>query len=286
MTQPVSNRATWSYTDPMTGRVRFCAALLAGLLSNAPAALSAEDGGCRPGGRLAVAGKVASVSQTGTIVLEDGQLVRLSGIAVPAADGPQAAEARAALSALLLGRPVTLDHVGKADRYARLPADVFIGEGDDRIWLQDRLVAEGLARVQSFKHNRACTLALLAREEAARKARLGVWASPDFAVRATDRPELLRPLLDTFQIVEGVVVSTGAAGRTVYLNFGRRWKTDFTGVIATGDLDAFAAAGIFPLKLPRRRVRLRGWLTEHDGPMMELDHPEQIELIDDGDRYD
>jgi endonuclease YncB( thermonuclease family) len=271
----------------MTGRIRFCAALLAGFLSNAPAALSAEAGGCGPpGGRLAEAGGVASLGEGGTLILDDGQAVRLSGIAVPAGDGAEAAKARAALERLSLGRAVALARVGNADRYARLPADVFIGEGDDRIWLQERLVAEGLARVQSFKHNRACTLALLAREDAARKARLGMWASPDFAVRATDRPELLHPWLDSFQIVEGVVLSTGAAGRKVYLNFGRRWKTDFTGVIATGDLDAFAAAGIFPLKLPRQRVRLRGWLTEHDGPMMQLDHPEQIELIDDADRND
>jgi len=270
----------------MTGRLCFRAALLAGFLSLAPAALSAEDGGCRPGGRLAAAGSVASLGGGGTLVLDNGQAVRLLGVAVPAGDGAEAAGARAALQRLVLGRAVALADVGKADRYARLPADVFIGQGDDRIWLQEELVAKGLALVQSFKHNRACTLALLAREEAARKARLGVWGSADFAVRATDRPELLRPLLDTFQIVEGVVVSTGAAGRKVYLNFGRRWKTDFTGVIATGDLDAFAAAGIFPLKLPRRRVRLRGWLTEHDGPMMQLDHPEQIELIDDGDSKD
>jgi endonuclease YncB( thermonuclease family) len=270
----------------MTGRLRFRAALLAGLLSLAPAALSAEEGGCRPPDRLAAAGTVASVSEGGTLIVADGQAVRLLGIAMPAGDGAEAAKARAALEQLALGRAVALARVGKADRYARQPADVFVGEGAERIWLQERLLAEGLARVQSFKHNRACTLALLAREDAARKARLGVWASPDFAVRPTDRPELLRPLLDSFQIVEGVVLSTGAAGRKVYLNFGRRWKTDFTGVIATGDLDAFAAAGIFPLKLPRRRVRLRGWLTEHDGPMMEIDHPEQIELIDDADRND
>ena len=270
----------------MNGCIPYRAALLAGLLVHASAAALAGDGDCRPGEALAAAGRVASLNDDGMIILEDGQAIRLSGVAVPAGGGTYGEKARAALEKLVLGRAVALAHVGTADRYARLPADVFVGHGSDRVWVQEWLIAQGLARVQSVADSGACAGVLLAREDAARGARLGLWASPRFAVRAAGEPETLSRFLDTFQIVEGEVVSTGATGRRVYLNFGRRWKTDFTGVIATKDIDVFAAAGILPLKLPKRRVRLRGWLSEHDGPMMVLDHPEQIELIDDDDRND
>lgn len=270
----------------MNGRFPYRAALLAGLLLHAPVAAPAEAGDCRRDAGLAAAGKVVSLDREGTLVLEDGQAVRLSAVAVPTGSGGHGEKAHAALRELLLGRAVALAHVGRQDRYARLPAQVFVGGRGAAIWVQEWLVDRGLARVRSFRDDRACAAALLAREAVARKARLGLWASPDFAVRAAGAPETLSLLLDTFQIVEGEVVSIGAAGRQVYLNFGRRWKTDFTAVIAARDLDMFAAAGISPLKLPQRRVRLRGWLSRHDGPMMVLDHPEQIELIDNGDRND
>ena len=268
----------------MIGRSLYRGALLAGLLCHIPAMALAKDGDCSSGDKLAAAGTVAALGHGGTLILDDGQVVTLSSIAMPPGDGALGETARAALSAMVLGRPIALAQVGKADRHARLPAHVFVIDGAAPSWVQQQLVAKGLARVQSFKETRACVPALLAAESGARRDRRGVWDSPDFAVRATAEPEVLSRFLDTYQIVEGEVLSTGASGRRVYLNFGRRWKTDFTGVIATRDLDAFADAGIFPLKLPRRRVRLRGWLSEHDGPMMVLDHPQQIELIEDGNK--
>jgi endonuclease YncB( thermonuclease family) len=270
----------------MSGRSHFRSALAAALLVQAPIVALAAEGGCGPGAARAEVGKVASLGEGGMFVLENGQTIRLSGIAVPAGESSYGEQARAALERLLDGRAVALAHVGSPDRYARLPAQVYVGEGGETVWVQERLIAQGLARVQPSENGRACASALLAREDTARKAKLGLWASPHFAVRAADDPEALYRYLDTFQIVEGEVLSTGAAGRRVYLNFGRRWKTDFTGVIAAGDLDRFAAAGILPLKLPDRRVRLRGWILDQDGPMMVLDHPEQIELIDDGDKHE
>lgn len=270
----------------MTDYFRFRATLAVGLLICAPASAPAAPDDCRPGEAHAAAAKVALLGEGGALILEDGQKVILSSVALPAAESSYGERARAVLEKLVLGNDIALAHAGRPDRYGRLPAHVYVGQGDERVWVQERLISRGLARVQSFKDSRVCAGVLLARENAARKARLGLWASPHFAVRSAEEPEALRRFLDTFQIVEGEVVSTGAAGRRVYLNFGRRWKTDFTAVIAAKDLDAFAAAGILPLKLPNRRVRLRGWILEHDGPMMVLDHPEQIELIDDGDKHD
>ena len=64
----------------------------------------------------------------------------------------------------------------RADRHGYLLAQVFVIEGESRLWLQQELLAKGLARVYSFPDNRACLAELLAREREARAKRRGVWA--------------------------------------------------------------------------------------------------------------
>jgi hypothetical protein len=46
------------------------------------------------------------------------------------------------------------------------------------------------------------------------------------------------------------------------------------------DESAFAAAGVEPKKLEARRVRVRGWIEERNGPRIEAARPEQIELTE------
>jgi hypothetical protein len=41
----------------------------------------------------------------------------------------------------------------------------------------------------------------------------------------------------------------------------------------------FSAAGMDPLALKGRRVRIRGWLESRDGPFVELVSPGQIEVL-------
>jgi hypothetical protein len=66
----------------------------------------------------------------------------------------------------------------------------------------------------------------------------------------------------------------------LYLDFGRVWKNDVTATIEGKAKALFAAAGIDPLALKGRRVRIRGWLTSRDGPVVALGSPEQIEVLD------
>jgi hypothetical protein len=42
----------------------------------------------------------------------------------------------------------------------------------------------------------------------------------------------------------------------------------------------FTAAGIEPKKLEGRRLRVRGWIEERNGPRIEAARPEQIEIAD------
>jgi hypothetical protein len=63
------------------------------------------------------------------------------------------------------------------------------------------------------------------------------------------------------------------------MNFGRHWTRDFSVVIPRRLRATFAAAGVEPKRLAGRRVRVRGYIEQRRGPIIEADAPEQIELI-------
>jgi len=251
--------------------VLFCALLLL-----APPALGAGlPGELVDGG----AGRVARVLDGDTLVLADGAVVRLVGIRAPKPppEGPEAARwpeaARDALAALARGRAVRLGYGGRRlDRHGRILAHLF---RDDGVWLQGAMLARGLARVYGFRDNRARLREMLAIEAGARAARRGIWADRAYAVRRAG-PRLA---LDRFSLVEGRVVRAAEVRGRIYLNFGDDWRRDFTVRIAPRDKRLFARAGLDPLALEGRTIRVRGWVKWRDGPMIDATHPEQIELV-------
>ena len=147
------------------------------------------------------------------------------------------------------------------------------------LWLQQELIGQGLARVYSFPDNRACVSELLASEADARAKRLGVWGSPAYRIESADELDRLGRLTQTYQLVEGTVLSVGQGAGRVYLNFARDWRRDFTVSVERKDVGAFTAAGIDLKALAGKRLRVRGWVMWRNGPMIEATHPEQIELL-------
>src|SRR5205807_1589554 len=100
-------------------RCRACLAAIAVLLLDATSAIAA---GCafEPQGE----GRVAAVIDARTFRLDDGREIRLAGIE-PAT--PDKAKAAAALSAIVMGREVTLQGEDDTpDRYGRQPAIAFL----------------------------------------------------------------------------------------------------------------------------------------------------------------
>tara|TARA_A100001037_G_scaffold275659_1_gene274358 strand:+ start:595 stop:819 length:225 start_codon:yes stop_codon:yes gene_type:complete len=63
------------------------------------------------------------------------------------------------------------------------------------------------------------------------------------------------------------------------LNFGENWKTDFTVSIAPRDWRRFIDAGISAADYRGLRIRVRDWLKSRNGPMIDVTHPEQIEIL-------
>ena len=138
------------------------------------------------------------------------------------------------------------------------------------------MLSAGLARVYSFSDNRSRIPDMLSIERKARAMALGIWSNPYYKVRsATETPKFI----DTFQIVEGRIVSAAVVRRRGYLNFGRDWRRDFTISVAPRYRRRFDRAGFAIGAYEGKRVRVRGWLKSFNGPLIEATHPEQIELL-------
>ena len=212
-------------------------------------------------------------SKDGELVLDDGRTVRLAGIEL--AEHGQAF--MPAGTSLVIKR---IPAAPELDRYGRLVAHVFIGGNGAEQWLQADLVGRGLARVSSRVGDAACARALLAREQSARAAKLGLWGEAYYVMGKAEDPAEVLKSRGRFALVEGKVVSVRESGGTIYVNFGRRWSEDFTVTIAKRNERVFAAAGLTPKTLEGRRLRIRGWIEERGGPWVEAVRPEQIEVLE------
>jgi len=223
------------------------------------------------------------VADGDTLTLDDGVIVRLVGIQAPKLPlgrpgfkaWPLADEAKSALEALGLGRRVTLYYGGRrTDRYGRALAHLY---RDDGLWIQGAMLEQGMARVYSFSDNRAAVAAMLEREAAARAGGLGIWRNSFYAVRRADGGAIP---IERFELVEGRVLDVATVRDRTYVNFGADWRDDFTLSLAPRVRRLFEREGFDLESLEGRTVRARGWIKTRNGPMIEITHPEQIEVLD------
>jgi len=205
------------------------------------------------------------------IGLEDGRTIRLAAVTVP----------NAADAALQAGKEIMLKRAGaeETDRYGRLVAHIFVHEHGAERWFQADLLRAGVAHASARIGEAACARVLFAAEQAARDAKLGLWADPYYVMnKAEDAAEILKQR-GRFALIEGKVLSVRESGGTIYVNFGRRWSEDFSVTIAKRNERMFTAAGLEPKKLAGRRVRIRGWVEQRGGPWVDAARPEQIEVL-------
>ncbi|MEQ9557455.1 MAG: thermonuclease family protein [Rhodospirillales bacterium] len=248
------------------------------------AAQAAAQDGMTPGEQA----MVTAVVDGDTVFLDrdivGASQVRLTGIQAPKLplgrvgfqEWPLAREAKAALEDILLNKPVQLFYGGaRMDRHGRLLAHL---TGQDGAWAQGEMLTRGMARVYTFPDNRERAAEMYRLETAARAAGRGIWADPFYAVRAAD-PDALAQDIDTFQIVEGRITDAADVRGVIYLNFGANWRTDFTVRIDRKAARLFKRAGLGPETYRGRHLRVRGWLKNWNGPMIEATHPEQIEVL-------
>ena len=238
---------------------------------------------------VAGTGKVRAITDGRSFILEDGREIRLAAIEVPLApaaaeSGPRAEAglaARAALESMLASQSVELrQNAAGADRYGRTLAMVYVMRDGAQQSAAHEMLARGFARVAAHVGDRPCAEELLAQERGARRAKLGLWSEPYYVIAAAENGAQLAAERGRFTVAEGNVLSVRESTGTIYLNFGRRWSQALTVTISKRDERVFAAAGVEPKKLENRRVRVRGWIEERNGPRIELTRPEQIEIAE------
>jgi endonuclease YncB( thermonuclease family) len=254
------------------------------------AASAHGEGGPPTACRFAAAGtgKVRSVIDGRSFTLEDGREIRLAGIEVPLPPSDESgalagagASARAVLASMLADAEVDLSpSAAAADRYGRIIAFAYVTRDGTRQSAVHEMLRRGFARVSAHVGDRACADELLAQERAARQAKLGLWSEPYYVILGAESMAELAAERGHFTVVEGKVLSVRESGGTIYMNFGRRWSEALTVTIPKRHERAFAAAGLAPKRLENRRVRVRGWIEERNGPRIEATRPEQIEIAE------
>lgn len=206
-----------------------------------------------------------------TLGLETGDVARLAGVFVPPSVRPLAEDLiRSTLGAS--GRARLEPSDPGRDRYRRQLVDLFTV--DDR-WVQGLLVERGLAMAAPTAGHGGRAGELLELERAARGARTGIWRSEG----VIDAGEA-EGAIGRFALIRGKILSVGTTRNYVYLNFGPDYRTDFTLRIRAQELDhVLSRSAVEADHLPGRVVEARGFALSAGGPLIELSHPEQIEVI-------
>jgi endonuclease YncB( thermonuclease family) len=225
---------------------------------------------------------VEDVVDAENLRLDDGREYHLGILA----SRPDDLASKRALQDLTKGRAITLYHEkGRSkrhDRYDRLNGHAVVSLGRQKVWLQGRLVGDGRARVTFSAIPLPCSGSLLNLEEQARRNRRGHWDTGVFDILPANRPQQIAARLGRFAIVEGRVFRVGKSKGRVYLNFGEDWRKDFTVRIPRGHYRSAVSRPEYQQALPKKgeRIRVRGWIEQRGGPLIEILHFGQIERLD------
>ncbi len=209
--------------------------------------------------------------------------MRLTGIDLPdyrpGEPGDFSLAALSVLRDMLEGQSVTLYQTrekdrGRMNRMGHMLAHIVRDE--DGAWVQGTLLTLGLARVQTLSYNPEMAAQMLALEKAARTDKIGIWGDSRFAVLT---PETATEHIGSFQIVEGNIYAAALNKNRLFLNFGQNWRDDFTVMLSTEAKRQLEKQGLDPMNWGGRKIRVRGWLESYNGPFIEADHAQVIELL-------
>lgn len=219
--------------------------------------------------------RVKRVFDGDTVMLENGERVRLLGINTPEVAGRnKSAEAggeaaKVWLTERLRDQRIRLEgDVEAQDRYQRKLAHVFTEDGTH---INLELVRRGLAAVAIHPPNYRYADALLAAQREAEQKRLGIWQSPDYAPILADTINLDN--YKGWKRVRGRIRAIKHSRKYSYLQINERFS-----------LRVAKEAGVrFPdlQNWQGRSVEARGWINK-SGERLTLDipHPAALQFLD------
>lgn len=234
-------------------------------------------GACPPAAGLPVT--IDHVVGSDHLRLSDGRIIRLAGIAVPAI-----AEADARLFVMTMTRhaAIRLHPLSTApDRYGRMLARLSLGEGDKTTWMEQALIAAGLALATLTPGENDCFSALAAAESAARHARAGYWGVDGAMVIAPSRLDEVSAAIGRFAVYEGKISRIAIRDYAIFLDFGEDWKRSLS-IMLPRRQRAEVEAVIGPMqRLEGKTVQIRGIAERGSALRLRLTRPQQIRVIED-----
>lgn len=230
-------------------------------------------------------GRVETIIDAHTVLMNDGKIIRLLGFEYPenakSTDEDFAVAGKAVLEKMMKKGDEFLmwqtlgDKFGRKNRMGHALAHLQNKKTGE--WVNGAMVAGGYAFVKTEKSNPDLAKNLYALEDAARKDGKGIWKKDSgFAVLSSDDAQDGN---GRFVIVEGMVMRAATSKNNVFLNFGKDSKSDFTVMIAPPVRKIMARGGIDPLSLAHKKIRVRGWVRDWNGPFMDLDGVERLEIL-------
>lgn len=219
--------------------------------------------------------QVEKVFDGDTILLANGQKVRLLGINTPEVAGRNKSaeaggeQAKASLQRYVEGRKVSLQgDVEKQDKYQRTLAHVFT-ENKEHVNLE--LVRQGLAAINIYPPNLKYVDALVDAQQQAESSGLGIWSYPEYA------PQSYRELSDDnykgWKRLTGRVLAVKTTAKYSYLQFSdhvavridNQWRELFP------DLALYLG----------KNLEVRGWLHKNRQRFaLHVRHPAEIKVLD------
>jgi len=177
---------------------------------------------------------VAYIFDGDTFRTRSGERIRLLGINTPEVahnnqrEQPYARQAKRRLTQLIMGKSVRLRlDKEKKDKYGRTLAQVYLHDGR---WVNNMLVADGLAHVYTFAPNFYWADALLRAEKTARTDMRGLWKSARF--RVIDASGVSSRKIGQFRLVRGYVDAAKTwrfrLGKKLAISVPRKYRQWFT----------------------------------------------------------
>lgn len=259
--------------DAKAGGSMRALALCALVLATVPAWAASRSGPAECHPAAAREDAIDAVGPRGEIVLASGGRALLGSLGWP--DETEAARAAADRLLARRGRPLTVVARGEPDRWGRARIDGTAEDAGASVDLAGSLIGAGLGLVDAGEGDALCRPALLAVEETARNAGLGLWRRP--LLDAGDGAAL-RAAAGRFAVVQGVVRHVGERPARTYLDFAARGEDGLTVSVSKRTWRRMREHGLSAERLRGRVVRVRGVVEIRRGAMLDVASPDLIEV--------
>jgi len=227
-------------------------------------------------------GRIDKLIDPLTILLKDGSIIRLASIDIPQNNNEDlAVEALSYLNKLLPEKTEIIIYQtrdAKSGRVNRMNHQLsHLVTKDKNIWIQGSLLSEGLARYYTAPDHDELLQDMQAAEETAIKSKKKLWAEDSqYSLKTA---EDLEDQIGEFVVIEDTIQKVANIKNNAFLNFGNDWKTDFTVMLTSDKRRKLSQNGLNPQMLAKQKIRVRGWLREYNGPLIELEDISHLQII-------